>query len=206
LIWFKLGSLKIEKGIEVANLNLSTFTKTQFHLNTQLAQLFNALETQRTELLSLVNGISMEVANKSPQGKWSIAQVVSHLIASEQLSVRYLNKKILGIDTAPKTGIVEDFKMIVLRISQRLPFKFKAPKVVVENTPTYETIEQLTEAWNKTRIDLKTVLEKFQDNQIYRKVYKHPIAGMLNIQQALEFFREHIIHHTPQIKKLLKQN
>jgi hypothetical protein len=164
------------------------------------------METQRAELLSLIKGISMETISKHPDNKWSIAQVISHLIASEQLSVRYLNKKILGIDTAPKTGVTEEVKMIVLKISQRLPFKFKAPRVVVESTPVYENIEQLTEAWNKTRVDLKTVLEKFQDNQLNRKVYKHPFAGMLNIQQALVFFREHIIHHTPQIKNLLKQN
>ncbi len=175
-------------------------------MNTRLAELFNTLETQRAELLSLVKAISVETISKRPPDKWSIAQVISHLIASEQLSVRYLNKKILGIDTAPKTGATEELKMIVLKISQRLPFKFKAPKVVVESTPVYESLEQLTEAWNNTRADLKTVLEKFQDTQINRKVYKHPFAGMLNIQQTLVFFREHIFHHTPQIKNLLKQN
>jgi hypothetical protein len=175
-------------------------------LNTQLTILFNTLEKQRADLISLIQGISPEAINNHPDGKWSITQIISHLIASEQLSVKYLNKKILGIDTAPKTGIAEELKMIVLKISQRLPFKFKAPKVLAENTPIYENIEQLTETWNQTRADLKKVLEKFQDNQINRKVYKHPIAGMLNIEQALKFFREHIIHHTPQVKNLLKQN
>jgi uncharacterized damage-inducible protein DinB len=175
-------------------------------LNTQLALLFNTLEKQRAELISLIQGISPETINKHPEGKWSITQIISHLIASEQLSVNYLNKKILGIDAAPKTGMIEELKMIVLKISQRLPFKFKAPKVLAENTPIFENIEQLTVTWNQTRADLKTVLEKFQDNQINRKVYKHPIAGMLNIEQALKFFREHIIHHTPQVKNLLKQN
>ncbi|MBL7873055.1 MAG: DinB family protein [Cyclobacteriaceae bacterium] len=175
-------------------------------MNTRLAQLFNTLEAQRTELLCLIQGISPETATKAPQGKWSIHQVISHLIASEQLSVKYLNKKILGIETAPKTGLTEELKMIMLKISQRFPFKFKAPKVVVENTPVYESLEELTEAWNKTRAELLTILEKFKDNQINRKVYKHPFAGMLNIQQALVFVHEHIFHHTPQIKKLLKQN
>lgn len=175
-------------------------------MNTQLALLFNTLEKQRADLISLIQGISPEMMSKHPDGKWSINQIVSHLIASEQLSVNYLNKKILGIDAAPKTGITEELKMIALKISQRLPFKFKAPKVLADNTPIYENLEQLTETWNQTRADLKTVLEKFQDNQINRKVYKHPIAGMLNIEQALKFFREHIIHHTPQVKNLLKQN
>ena len=112
----------------------------------------------------------------------------------------------MGIKEAPDTGLREDLVMMVLVVSQRLPFlKFKAPKVLSENTTTYQTIEELQEAWAKVRIDLKEMLKRFQDDQLKKKVYKHPIAGMLNIQQAVQFFGEHITHHTPQIKKLLRQ-
>lgn len=112
----------------------------------------------------------------------------------------------LGIHEAPNTGLIEELKMIMLIISQRLPFlKFKAPKVVAENTHVYQTAEQLKEAWDKGRSELKDVLARFQDDQLKRRVYKHPIAGMLNIQQALQFFWEHIHHHTPQVKNLLSQ-
>jgi hypothetical protein len=31
------------------------------------------------------------------------------------------------------------------------------------------------------------------------------VAGMLNIQQALRFLYEHVRHHAPQVKYLLKQ-
>ncbi len=78
--------------------------------------------------------------------------------------------------------------------------------MVVDRTPVYENIDQLITVWETTRSELKMVLEKFQDNQMKRKIYKHPVAGMLNIQQALRFFGEHIAHHTPQVKNLLKQN
>ena len=93
--------------------------------------------------------------------------------------------------------------MVVLQLSQRLPLKFKAPRVVVENTPAYANFEELTTDWNKTRAELKTLLEKFDDTQIRKKIYKHIRAGRLNIQHALLFFREHIIHHTPQINRLI---
>lgn len=174
-------------------------------MNNTLLTLFDLLETQRNELLNLVSPLSNEQLNAHPEGKWSIAQVLSHIIASERLSVNYLNKKILGIKEAPDTGLIEELKMIILIISQRLPLKFKAPKVVAENTLSYQTAEQVKEAWEKTRNDLKETLTRFQDDQLNRKVYKHPIAGMFNIKQSLRFFREHIIHHTPQIKNLLRQ-
>ena len=93
--------------------------------------------------------------------------------------------------------------MIMLTISQRFPFRFKAPKVVVENTTTYQTVDQLKEEWEKIRGEMHELLSRFTDAQLKRKVYKHPIAGMLNILQAVQFFQEHITHHTPQVKYLL---
>lgn len=176
-------------------------------LNNSLRHLFDTLEAQRSNLLNLIVNITHEQLHAHPEGKWSIAQILSHLIASEHLSVKYLNKKMLGIHEAPQTGLVEEIKMIALIVSQRTPFiKFKAPKVLAENTHVYQTAEQLKEAWNTNRLELKDVIARFQDDQLNRKIYKHPIVGMLNIKQALQFFREHINHHTPQVKNLLRQN
>jgi uncharacterized damage-inducible protein DinB len=172
-------------------------------LNIKLNQLYSSLETERIQLFDSLKNLSSEKLNHQAEGKWSINQVIAHLIAAEKMSVLYLTKKLQGIDEAKNTGLVEELKMVALIISQRLPFKFKAPRVVVENTPNSTDLKQLEQEWNAVRIELKALLEKIKDNQIKRKIYKHVIAGKLNIQQALIFFREHIIHHQPQIKRLL---
>lgn len=173
-------------------------------MSTELKQLFDTLEQQKVKTLERLKPLDSEKLNKRPPGKWSLAQVYSHLITSEQLSIAYLKKKSLGIKDFKDTGLVEELKMLVLIVSQRLPIKFKAPKVVVENTPVYQTPAQIIEAWDATRKQMKDLLDTFSDKHLSRKVYRHPVAGMLNIRQTLRFFREHIIHHTPQIKRLLK--
>jgi uncharacterized damage-inducible protein DinB len=173
-------------------------------MNSKLNALFCSLEEDRKKMLIAIKNLSLENQKQAPPGKWSIQQILAHLIAAEKLSIIYLNKKILGIKDAPDTGVLEEIKMVLLQISQRLPLKFKAPRVVVENTPAYATFEELTADWDKTRTELKNLLEKFDDTQIKKKIYKHVRAGRLNIQHALIFFREHIIHHTPQINRLLK--
>lgn len=114
-----------------------------------------------------------------------------------------MSKKILGIREAGNTGIAEEIKMVLLSLSQRLPFKFKAPKTVVENTPSYTEVRQLAADWEKERDELRKLLETFNDTQIKKKIYRHIRAGMLNIQHALIFFREHSLHHWPQIRRLL---
>lgn len=175
-------------------------------MNAKLKQLFDLLERQRTEAEGHLKHLTLEKLSAHAPGKWSLAQVYSHLITSEQLSIAYLKKKSQGIKDLKNSGLLEELKMLVLIASQRLPLKFKAPKVVVEKTPVYQTAEQIIEAWGNTRKQMVELLDTFDEKHLNRKVYRHPIAGMLNIKQAMGFFREHIIHHTPQIKRLLKND
>lgn len=172
-------------------------------LNRRLHLHFENLEAQRRRLLDRVEGHPAEAFHHSEPGKWSMCQVLAHLINAERLSVRYINKKILGIHEAKNTGWVEEGKMILLKISQRLPFKFKAPAAVVISTPQYANLHELMTDWDLERQELKQLLEKFDESQLRRKVYRHVVVGILNIEQALTFFREHFIHHLPQIKRLL---
>lgn len=171
-------------------------------MSTKLQKFYNQLENQKDELLTSLSELSIEKLNSAPAGKWSIAQIVAHLITAERLSIQYMQKKIQGIEQAGDAGIVEELKLIVLIISQRLPLRFKAPKMVKESTPTLSTLPELSAQWDSVRADLKQLLEKIPDHLVKRKIYKHVFAGKLNSRQALIFFREHFIHHLPQIQRL----
>lgn len=165
---------------------------------------FDRLEQQRLELLSRVKQVPEKFDIKPDEKNWSVHQVLAHLIAAEKLSVQYLEKKIQGIEQAGDTGLWEEIKMGALKISQRLPIKYKAPKKVVEGTPSYPYLEALVEDWSRTREQLKGQLSRIKDQHTRRKIFKHVVAGKLNISHALEFLAEHVNHHLPQLDKLLK--
>jgi hypothetical protein len=172
-------------------------------VNARLHRLFNSLEHDRSVLLEKMRHLSPEQFHSAPEGKWSVSQILAHIIAGERLTVQYLNKKMLGINEAKNSGVAEELKMFVLKLSQRLPFKFKAPHSIVEHTPSYFNLNDIISDWDQVRIELKATLEKFRNDQIRKKVYRHVRAGLLNVQHALLFFREHIIHHAPQIDRLV---
>ena len=172
-------------------------------MNSRLQSLFDSIETQRHSLLSALKELPSEKLNYHLPSKWSINQIIAHLISAEQLSVRYISKKMLGIDQTSDTGVYEELKMILLQISQRVPLKYKAPKKVIENTMNESDIHRLIELWDLVRYDFRTILEKIEDHQINRGIYRHVRVGMINIQHAVKFFGEHVTHHTPQIKRLL---
>lgn len=186
-------------------MELRRFTQLLTNLNKSLKHQFDTIEAQREALIKRIANLSEESFNHQPEpGKWSIHQILAHLITGEKMTVQYIQKKIQGIDTSGNTGVLEEIKMAVLKISQRLPLKFKAPGVVIERTNVYASKEALIDDWNKTRAEFQALLEKIEDNQLRRKIYKHVVAGRLNILHATLFLKEHVTHHLPQINRLLK--
>jgi hypothetical protein len=94
----------------------------------------------------------------------------------------------------------------LLKLSQRIPgIKFKAPGKVVESTTRYHNLSIITNEWDLVRSEFRSLLEKIPDQYVNRMIYKHVRVGYLNMKHGLMFFREHIHHHTPQIKKLVNQ-
>ncbi len=177
-------------------------------MNTTFQPIYNELEHQRSEILNRVKDLTVDKFNYTPSSeKWSVSQILTHILTAEQLSVGYMKKKALGIDQLKNSGTFSSLTLMLLKISQRIPaIKFKAPKVVVTNTPAPLPIAELTSRWEAHRHDLKVFLESIDDRNVKKLIYKHPIAGRLDARQAMIFFHEHIIHHWPQINRLLNRD
>lgn len=136
-------------------------------------------------------------------GKWSISQILTHILTSERLSIGYMKKKSQGIDQIKNSGPVESMRLWLLILSQRIPVKYNAPKVLVQNTPEALPLEELIPKWNSVREELKTFLDSIEEKNVRKVIYKHPFAGRLDAQQAMVFLKEHINHHTPQIDRIV---
>lgn len=174
-------------------------------MNPVFQKSFEKLQDQQKQLLDTIKDLPEDVYTHAPAGKWSIAQIVTHLLASEKLSIAYMRKKSLGIERLNDSGLKHAIMLGVLKISQRIPFRYKAPRVIVENTPAAFSKVDAIRQWNDVRVDLKKFLESIAQQHTKRLIFKHPIAGMLNAKQAMDFMHEHINHHLPQIKRLLNR-
>ncbi len=174
-------------------------------MNSDLKIQFEVIRKERTTVLQEVSSLTEEQFNFSPHlGKWSISQILTHVLTSEQLSLGYMTKKAKVIHTLDDSGWIESLKMLLLKVSQRIPLKYKAPKVVVASTPAALSKEELSQRWHHQLNELKDFLETIEDKHVRKKIYKHPIAGRLDVRQALQFFQEHFHHHLPQVWRLLE--
>jgi hypothetical protein len=172
-------------------------------LNIRLKRQFELLEKDTQDLLNKMNTLPDVKWNSSSDiGRWSIGQIFTHLLATEIISLNYMKKKSLGIENLENSGWIESIKILLLKVSQRLPLKYKAPAHITSNTPHALPLNELNEQWQIAREDLKKFLEEIDERNIKKKIYKHPVVGYLDVVQAIIFTRAHFRHHLPQIKKI----
>jgi uncharacterized damage-inducible protein DinB len=174
-------------------------------VNSKLETHFQLLEQQRGKILSEVKASSPDALNHSRNGKWSISQIAGHLVQAERMSVAYMTKKINAIQAVENTGLWGELKLFVFIVSQRIPLKYKAPSNLGEKPPAYPDFASLESDWHESRQSLKQFLETVPDWGLNKMIYRHPVMGRCSVLNALAFFREHCIHHYPQIKRQLKR-
>ena len=164
---------------------------------------FNVLEAQRKALFEEVGKLSHEQHNFKPTPKsWSMLQVFMHLITAESNSLKYMNKKILGISDIPKSGIAASLRSVALNKGLKAPIKYKAPAAALPEFKEIYFFDTLVQEWAILREDLKKLLDQLDAANADKLIYKHPIGGRLNIYQALSFYHEHIAHHQEQIERV----
>lgn len=164
---------------------------------------FREIEAQRNTLLDDVAKLSHACQNFKPAPEaWSILQVLNHLIYAETNTVKYMNKKMLGITGVKKAGAMASVRSVVLNAFLRSPLKFKAPKAALPVMEDVYVFDNLRKQWNDVRAQFSKILDRIGTADAEKLVFKHPISGKFNIYQTMSFLEEHIEHHKKQIGRI----
>lgn len=167
---------------------------------------FKSLDKKMNLLFEELKVYSEAQLNRKPTpDKWSVIQVMHHLLLAERSSLSYLQKKLSFNPELKRTGVGTRFRSMLVWASLNAPIKFKAPDAVSgENLPQeagfWDTIKQ----WQAQRKELKTFLSKLPPSRLKEEIYKHPFAGRLGAYGMLDFFEWHFDRHHKQIRRIVK--
>jgi len=167
-----------------------------------------ALNEQVTDLHAFLSDYDADTLNKRPEpGVWSALDVVQHLRLSEDLSHKYLQKKLSGEpEKIGKAGLRSSLRSVAITLFMRSPAKRKAPKMVNESTfPERSDLDELMQAWKEQRQELEAFLRKQPEIVFEKEAYRHPFGGRLSLLGMLRFFETHIDRHRRQIERTLQQ-
>lgn len=171
-------------------------------MNTELETRWNDLVKAREEFLEAFKDLSDDQQRSQPQDAWSANQVLEHILIAETGTLGYMKKKSSsGCDILEKTGEEHIQKSKAVNTRLQLPDRYQAPSVLTDPTNNY-SFDQLNAQWNLIREDMKNFIGNVDEKHYDKLVFRQPIAGMLNLLQAMEFMIYHIRHHIPQIQRI----
>ncbi|RZK24556.1 MAG: DinB family protein [Hymenobacter sp.] len=141
-------------------------------------------------------------------GKWAAAQVIHHLLTTEQRIVQALRKSLLaGADTWRLGTLKNRLRSLLLRLALRLPgLRFKVPPLLAP-PPAAEDIAplpELREQWASIRRQLEQLLNEFPGHKLRHTVFRHPRAGWLTVGQTVTSVLDHTLHHQQQLNRITK--
>lgn len=175
-------------------------------MNTNISKRLDNLNRLLEDLYAELKSHSEEVLNRRPgPGQWSVMQNMEHLLLSEHLSEKYVRKKLSYNPELPDSGFLGAWRVLLLRMNEYLPFKFKAPKAVGnEALPESSSLEDTMNRWRANRASLREYLTGLPNEYFKKSIYRHPFAGLLSLSEMLDFFELHFRRHLKQIRRTLE--
>jgi len=162
----------------------------------------NELETLRKEIVSEYDAYTTDQLTFKPEPThWNLLQVLDHIVTSEKMSAIYVKRQLTGKKYPPPPGFKSKYRYAILKLAFKLPFRYKAPSIV-DSTGKSPDLHNLQESWNTIRQEFRTIIESIDEELLDLGVYKHPRAGLLNMEQALDFMIIHIRHHQKQMERI----
>jgi hypothetical protein len=185
---------------------------------------FETLEAQRASLLSRFSGIEPALwisrpaqARKSlsaslstlvlrhifavslpEQDTWTLSEIAHHLVLAEREVLRQLHSQTNSRNM--RSSLRDRLGAALVGTAFRYGFRVRTPalSVVPRAGLSYEEIRA---DWDEARSELAAYLTEVTEASRDLLVFRHPVAGSMNIEQTLDLLGHHITHHLRQVAR-----
>ena len=161
-------------------------------LSLKFEALLQRLDSQPDETLSF----------KAGPDKWSVVEVVEHLVIAETGLLEALSTNI-PVSTLDPAAQTPEKHQRVIKVMQR-DIEVDVPHESLEPQGRIPLADLLSQ-WNDIRQKLPGLLAQIKPETEDDSVFRHPYGGPLNIADTLEFFEVHFDNHMRHIDRILAQ-
>lgn len=167
---------------------------------------FDDLEAKRDQLIKLVQNIpDSRLLQQPAEGKWSVFETMAHVMAAEEMSLLYLRKKIQSTKLEKPEGLKQKWNWLLVKLVFLFDIKFKAPDIVLPKKE-YNNLMVIDKRWTVVRSQIREVIEQLSEEELEKTLWKHAIAGKLNLYHMVQFFEIHYDRHYRQIVDTLHKS
>jgi hypothetical protein len=165
-----------------------------------IQETFAGLEEKFGKLLQHLNTLTAEVLYfKAGPEKWSIAEVIEHLVMAEEDMLAQLTGAASAVSLDPQDRSAKNYHIVIKVMTRDIPVD-----VPVESMEPHGqfSLEELLERWDAIHRKTGAYIDAINSEDAGDLVYRHPFAGPLDMAETLCFIDVHFDNHMRHIEKI----
>jgi len=154
----------------------------------------------RRRLLDEVERLEPERLTAKPlPGKWSILEIVEHLVVGDREVLQGLPKPWALVDRRRHLRDRVGYRMVMFVLACHIPAKVPSPRYLPQGQ---SSLPDLRRDWDEMQQWLRSYIERLDRGDPAKAVFGHPIAGPMTMQEVFDMGKLHLATHTRQIRRL----
>ena len=167
---------------------------------TEIQKTFDSLDKKYTKLLQDLSSLTDEALNfKAGADKWSIVEVIEHLVMAEENMLAQLTGAASAATLDPQDRSAKNFHIVIKVMTKDIPVD--VPDESMEPHGQFP-LEELLGRWDDTRQKTRAYIDGINSGNAGDLVYRHPFAGPLDMAETLRFIDVHFDNHMRHIDKI----
>ena len=165
---------------------------------------FESLIKKREDLLQQLRLLSNAMLSfKAAQDKWSIVEVIEHLVMVEEDFFNQLSTNVPASTLDPESKTPEKYQTVIKVMKRDIPVDVPDESVKPHGRLT---LDELLNHWDEVRNKLQGLLAEITSKNKDDPVYRHPYGGPLDIAETLNFIDVHFDNHLRHIDRILVES
>jgi len=166
-----------------------------------IQETFGDLEKKYGKLLQHLNSLTDDLLDfKAGPDKWSIIEVIEHLVVAEENMQEQLSGATAAPTLDPQDRSAKNYHIVIKVMTKDIPVD--VPDESLEPHGQF-SLEELLVRWDDTRQKTRTYINEINSEKVEDLVYRHAFAGPLNMAETLRFIDVHFDNHMRHIDRII---
>jgi hypothetical protein len=166
----------------------------------RLDERLQAFNEKRRALLEEMGALdSATLVAKPLAGKWSILEIIEHLVVAERAVLQGLPEPSRLREHERRLTHRFRYVIVMFVLKSGIPVQVPSPAMVPHGD---RSLGELHRLWDEKQDWLRAYIDRLDHRGFRRAVFEHPVAGPLSVEQALHMGQVHLATHVRQIRRL----
>lgn len=168
---------------------------------TEIQKNFDSLDQKYTQVLQHLNSLSDDVLYfKAAADKWSIVEVIEHLVMAEENMLAQLTGATSATSLDPQDRSAKNFHIVIKVMTRDIPVDVPDESMEPHGQ---SSLAQLLDRWDDIRQKTRAYVNGINSEKAGDLVYRHPFAGPLDMAETLRFIDVHFDNHMRHIERII---